>query len=90
MDIKKGEHKFFIGEDELNPEAEIIFEIDEDGDYIITHTEVQESLGGQGAGTELVDMMVEFADQEDRKITAKCPFAKSVIENNDNYKEILK
>lgn len=90
MDIKKGENMFFIGEDELNPEAEIVFDIDDDGDYVITHTEVQDSLSGQGAGSQLVDTMVEFARQEDKKITADCPFAKSVMEKNNEYKEMLK
>lgn len=90
MDIKKGENIFFAGEDELNPEAEIVFYIDDDGDYVIEHTEVQDSLKGQGAGSQLVDTMVEFAKQEDKKITANCPFAKSVIEKNNEYKQMLK
>ena len=90
MDIKKGDNKFFIGEDELNPEGELIFDTDENGDYVIKHTEVKDSLSGQGAGKRLVDTMVDFARQEDKKIKAKCPFARSVMEKDDDYRQLLK
>lgn len=90
MHIKKGENKFFIGEDELNPEAEIVFDIDDDGDYVIQHTEVQSDLSGQGAGSELVDTMLEFISQEDKKVTVNCSFAKSIIDKNGEYKQLLK
>ncbi|WP_017548814.1 GNAT family N-acetyltransferase [Salinicoccus carnicancri] len=90
MNIKKGDNKFFIGEDELNPEGELIFDTDDKGDYVIKHTEVKDGLSGQGAGKRLVDTMVDFARQEDKKIKAECPFARSVMEKDDDYRQLLK
>lgn len=90
MNIKKGDNKFFIGEDELNPEGELVFDTDGNGDYVIKHTEVKDSLSGQGAGKRLVDTMVDFARQEDKKIKAECPFARSVMEKDDDYRQLLK
>src|SRR5699024_8109888 len=90
MDIKKGDNKFFIGEDELNPEGELVFDFDKDGDYVIKHTEVQDSLSGQGAGKRLVDTMVDFARQEDKKIKAECTLARSVMEKDNDHKQLLK
>ncbi|TVT29422.1 N-acetyltransferase [Salinicoccus cyprini] len=90
MDIKKGENMFFVGEDELNPEAKIVFTTDEDQDYVIQETQVNDELGGQGVGTDLVETMVEFARQEDKRIVPQCPFARDVMEKDDSMKQLIK
>ncbi|WP_342389313.1 GNAT family N-acetyltransferase [Salinicoccus bachuensis] len=90
MDIKKGENMFFVGEDEVNPEAEIIFSVDDDGDYVVESTRVDDSLSGEGVGTRLVETMVEFAGQEDRKIDPKCPFTRKVMEDDAEMKKLIK
>ncbi|MCG1008968.1 N-acetyltransferase [Salinicoccus sp. ID82-1] len=90
MDIKKGENMFFVGEDELNPEAKIVFTADEDQDYVIQETQVNDELGGQGVGTDLVETMAEFARQEDKRIVPQCPFARDVMEKDDSMKQLIK
>ncbi|MBK8849715.1 MAG: N-acetyltransferase [Saprospiraceae bacterium] len=47
--------------------------------FTIDHTEVGEKLKGTGSGKKLVKAAVEYARQNDLKIRATCPFAKSVL-----------
>lgn len=90
VDIKKGENMFFIGEDELNPEAYVSYVVDEDGDFIIDSTQVADQLSGQGLGSALVRMVVEYAKEEDKRIVPECPFARAVMEREEDSKKMIK
>jgi len=90
IDIKKGENMFFIGEDELNPEAYVSYKVDDDGDLIIDSTEVANQLSGQGVGSTLVNMVIEYAKDEDKKIVPECPFARAVMEREEDTKKMIK
>ena len=48
-EIKQGDHKFYVGEDENNPQAVITFKVD-NNEIDIDHTGVSDELGGQGLG----------------------------------------
>lgn len=56
---------------------------------IIDHTEVDDSLGGKGVGKQMVDKAVEFARAKGIKIIPLCPFAKSVFDKVEEYKDVL-
>ena len=90
IDIKKGENMFFIGEDELNPEAYVSYKVDDDGDLIIDSTEVANQLSGQGVGSTLVNMVIEYAKDDDKKIVPECPFARAVMEREEDTKKMIK
>ncbi|MCD2136852.1 GNAT family N-acetyltransferase [Salinicoccus halitifaciens] len=90
VDIKKGENMFFVGEDELNPEAFVSYVVDEDGDFIIDSTQVANQLSGQGIGSALVNMVVEYAKEEDKRIVPACPFARAVMEREEDSKKMIK
>lgn len=90
IDIKKGENMFFVGEDELNPEAYVSYKVDDEGDLIIDSTEVANQLSGQGIGSTLVNMVVEYAQDEDKKIVPQCPFARAVMEREEETKQMIK
>nr|VUD34093.1 putative acyltransferase domain protein [Raoultella sp. NCTC 9187] len=51
---------------------------------IIEHTDVDESLKGQGVGKKLVAKVVEKMRGEQRKIIPLCPFAKHEFDNTAN------
>lgn len=87
-EIKQGNNKFYVGEDENNPKAEITYKQVDNNEIEIDHTGVSDELGGQGLGTKLVDAVVEHARQNNLKIIASCPFAKDVLEKNDNYQDV--
>ena len=81
---------FFVGEDELNPEAYVSYKVDDDGDLIIDSTEVANQLSGQGVGSTLVNMVIEYAKDEDKKIVPECPFARAVMEREEDTKKMIK
>lgn len=56
---------------------------------IIDHTEVNEKLKGKGAGKQLVTKAVEFARAKNIKILPLCPFAKSVFDKVEEFREVL-
>lgn len=56
---------------------------------IIDHTEVDESLKGQGVGYKLVDAAVGFMRENDLKVIPLCPFAASVFKKKTEYSDRL-
>ena len=56
---------------------------------IIDHTKVESELNGKGAGKQLVRAAVEFAREKGIKIIPVCPFAKSVFDKVDEFKDVL-
>ncbi|NVK05259.1 MAG: N-acetyltransferase [Flavobacteriia bacterium] len=56
---------------------------------IIDHTEVDESLRGQGVGYDMVKLAVEMAREKGIKILPLCPFAKSVFDKKPEYADVL-
>lgn len=79
------------------------FFIDEDGEWIaemtymrngpdtmvVDHTEVDEKLGGQGIGKQLVAAAVDFARKNGLKIKPLCPYTKKVIDETPEYQDVL-
>ena len=57
---------------------------------IIDHTEVAESLKGQGAGRQLLDALVAWVRSTDTKVIALCPFAKSQFDKDPSIRDVLR
>lgn len=60
-----------------------------DGKMVIDHTVVDKALRGQNIGIKLVNAGVEFARDKGLKIIAECSYAKKVLEESDQYKDVL-
>jgi predicted GNAT family acetyltransferase len=56
---------------------------------IIDHTEVAESLRGQGAARKLVEAAVAWARETRVKLIPLCPFAKAVFEHEPSFHDVL-
>ena len=56
---------------------------------IIDHTEVGDSLRGQGVGYKLVEASVNFMRAKGIKVIPLCPFAKSVFDKKAEYNDVL-
>lgn len=56
---------------------------------VIEHTEVDESLRGEGIGEQLVEEAVKYARGNNLLIKPICPFVKSVLEKNEDYEDVL-
>lgn len=60
-----------------------------DDKIIIDHTEVDDSLRGQGAGKQLVAAGVDYARKNKIEILPLCPFAKAVFDKTPDYADVL-
>ncbi len=87
--IKKGEGKFFVGENEDDPLAIITFKQTGDNQLTVDHTYVSDELRGEGVAGELVEKVVTYAREEGKKIIPECSYAKSKIEKTPEYHDVL-
>lgn len=69
--------------------AEMVYSLPVPGKMIVEHTEVDDSLSGQGIGKQLVHNAVEYARQNQLKIIPVCPFTKSVLEKVKEWQDVL-
>ena len=92
MDIKQLEDsnkgEFFLEVDGKR-KASMTYSYAGEDKIIIDHTEVDESLKGQGIGYTLVENAVEFAREKGLKIMPLCPFANAVFKKRSEYKDVL-
>lgn len=92
MNIQREEHgkkgAFFIEQDG-EWLAEMTYVKTDDKTINIDHTEVDESLKGEGIGGDLVAEAVKYARENKIKIRATCPFAKKELEKHDEYADVL-
>lgn len=56
---------------------------------IIDHTEVDDSLRGQGVGVQLVHHAVEYARSQGIKILPLCPFAKATLLRHKEWQDVI-
>lgn len=89
MEIKRGVNKFYIGDEEENPLAQIILTDMEQDIIKIEHTYVYDQLKGKGAGKQLVKKVVEFAMSNNKKVEPICSFAKKEFDKNKEYDCVL-
>jgi predicted GNAT family acetyltransferase len=81
--------KAYLGE--LNsPIAQMTFSITPNSLWIIDHTEVNESLKGQGIGEKLLLKIVEKARSSKIEILPLCPYAKHAFEKDESIQDVLK
>lgn len=87
---RDNEHKgeFFI-EQEGERLAEMTYSWAGTDKFIIDHTDVSDTLRGQGVGRYLLDAAVQFARDRQVKIIPLCPFAKSVFQKDANIQDVL-
>ena len=57
---------------------------------IIDHTEVTSEYGGQGIGTLLLNVLVEKARVENKKIIPLCPYAAAQFNKREEIRDVMK
>jgi uncharacterized protein len=69
--------------------AELTFSATPDGKLVILdHTEVSESLRGQGVARRLVEAAVLWARRTEVKLLPLCPFAKAVFDREPQFADV--
>lgn len=89
MEIKKGNNKFYIGEDEQAPIAEITYQEKDEHTIIVDHTYVSDTLRGQGIAGKLVEVITNYAREEGLKIIPTCSYVVSKMEKTTEYHDLL-
>ncbi len=57
---------------------------------IIDHTDVDDSLRGQGAGMQLLNAAVQFARENNLNVLPLCPFAAAMFKKVPEIRDVLK
>jgi uncharacterized protein len=79
--------RFYINENNETL-AEMLYTRLNANTFLITHTEVDESLEGKGIGKQLVAAAVEYARNNSFTIKVTCPFAKKVLDRTKEYADV--
>jgi len=90
VQVEQKEHRgaFFI-EREGQRLAELTFSATPDGKLVILdHTDVSESLRGQGIARKLVEAAVAWARRTNVKLVPLCPFAKAVFDREPEFGDV--
>ena len=84
---KKG--SFYIEKDSIKV-AEMTYTHAEPDKIIIDHTEVSDTLKGQGVGYKLIEASVDYMRANNLKVIPLCPFAKAVFKKKaQDYEDVL-
>jgi predicted GNAT family acetyltransferase len=87
---EKGHRGAFYIEREGERVAEQTFSAGPDGKLVmIDHTEVAESLRGQGIARKLTLATVDWARKSGIKLVPVCPFAKAVFDRDPAIRDVL-
>lgn len=87
--IKQGNQKFYIGDHEEEPLAEITFRNTDKKTITVDHTYVSEELRGQKIAGKLVEKIVEYARENDLKIIPECSYVKAKMEKTESYHDLF-
>jgi uncharacterized protein len=82
-----GKGMFYVGQDGAIL-AEMVYAMS-GNKMIIEHTEVDDTIGGQGVGTQLVFTAAAYARKNDLKIVPLCSFAKAVLAKAAEWQDVL-
>ena len=87
---QKGHRGAFFVERDGDRLGELTFSVGHDPKLVILdHTEVAESLRGQGVARKLVEEAVGWARAEKIKLVPVCPFAKAVFDREPAFRDVL-
>jgi len=73
------ENRIYLPNEDWNVLAEIDFEKIDEKTYNISHTFVDDSLRGQGIGSELVEKAITYLTAKWYQVSVTCPYAKKTV-----------
>ena len=67
-----------------------VAEIEDEGErWVVTHTEVDPSYGGQGIARRLIEEVIAAARRDGAKIVPLCSYADKMMRRTDEYADVL-
>src|SRR5699024_5111619 len=88
-EIKKGNHKFFIGEDEEHIQAELTYKVKDGHTIIADITFLPEEGRGEVVAGHLFNHLFDFARKENLKIIPTCPYIEKKMTRTSEYNDVL-
>lgn len=69
--------------------AEMVYTMAGEKKMIIDHTQVDDSLRGQGVGKQLLSELVKFVRLNQLKVIPLCPFANATLQKTKEWQDVL-
>jgi predicted GNAT family acetyltransferase len=89
MELKQGENRLYLLDEEGVEAGEIIYEELDNDVLLVKHTYTYDGFQGLGVGKQLLNGIAKKARKEGMKIRPICEFAKAVMEKNETYHDVL-
>lgn len=86
FDGKKGSFYIEVNNEKL---ATMDYVMAGDTKLIIEHTEVDDSLKGQGIGKKLLEKLVEYTREKHIKVIPLCSFANAMLKKTPEWQDVL-
>ncbi len=88
MDIKHGENRFYVEDDQGTVVAELSYQFEDERTMLANSTFVDPSLRGRGMAGKLVDALADYARRKDYKIRPLCSYVVKRFEDRDDYEDV--
>lgn len=89
MEFIHQEHRIYAEDENGKLLAEVTFPASGDDAVCITHTFTDPSLRGQGVAGRLMEAVIAYAKEHNKKITATCSYAAAWFEKRPEYAGIM-
>lgn len=83
------EHRYRLAIDGSDDAALAYYRIDENGDRVLTHTEVPYEYSGQGIASKLARAVFDDARAGGFKLVLKCPFMAGWYARHPDYRDVV-
>jgi uncharacterized protein len=82
-------HRFELAIDGIDEIAAAYYRIDDNGNLVLTHTEVPSEFSGQGIGSRLARGTFDLIRASGRKAVLQCPFMAAFYSRHPEYSDIV-
>ena len=82
-------HRFELVIDGSEAIAAAYYRIDDNGNLVLTHTEVPSEFSGQGIGSRLARGVFDMIRATGRKTVVRCPFMAAFYSRHPEYSDIV-
>ena len=83
------ENRFQIVLDDEGAVAAAYYRIDDEGRYVLIHTEVPSEYGGQGLGSALARGVFDMARERGLKLVLRCSFMAAWYARHPDYGDVV-
>ena len=82
-------HRFELAIDGSDEVAGAYYRLDDNGNLVLTHTEVPSEFSGRGIGSRLAQGTFDLIRASGRKAVLRCPFMAAFYSRHPEYSDIV-